>query len=668
MPPGVTFPAYYAGQKWANLGHVYINLIELLEYRKDQAALSMVLREQILKLTAGILAPLKVTAMWNTDDIPAWQQCYVFELVWKNVYRNVELGLPAFDQVLDFQTGRAEDLKQFQDCLANGSPVIVLGSAITTSLASNASVEGTLLNKACDLMFETQGNLTVFPHISAEMQRLRDEERRVEDIQTSTVLETRNKVGAQCDMFGLSAERKIRPKLGIFLAEVQRFSDGCSDSDITKDVCGIRDLLGEVAALSEAIRESSAVRRAQMAELCMLVYEVSSGLGDLGSDVVGFERCIQLSQCALELARPGIDPVMAPESLVEPLLVAFRLLAIAAVLALDNGGRECGPNDRQLEILLKKLSDISEMPPGETGSFHAVTTDARMLHDALATPETRRGLPGTWYLMRTEVVWARGMMLESGTRRAPLAQGDRGYVGSVVRELELDPPVTYETVSVRSGLRALAQVPNASLCTITQDSILEEVLDRRSISIQEVCTDSSAMSAHQREVLHLHGVASVDSSVHYAVTYQDFCRGHVEFLAALLGPSMDPLCGKSAVGLLSPSGEAKPASIRPMVFVGTGHLPLEDPHFLSLFERLNILADKKADYQRHYVLGAQCTTWETVQRLNTRFPFINLVFIDSGSAVHARGPFLVQHKRFMTVSHTLDPVSLSQSLTCFAGV
>ncbi|GCA64842.1 hypothetical protein KIPB_015547, partial [Kipferlia bialata] len=37
------------------------------------------------------------------------------------------------------------------------------------------------------------------------------------------------------------------------------------------------------------------------------------------------------------------------------------------------------------------------------------------------------------------------------------------------------------------------------------------------------------------DVLHLHGVSSRDSSVHYALTYKDYCRGHLEFLSALSG-------------------------------------------------------------------------------------------------------------------------------------
>ncbi|GCA62961.1 hypothetical protein KIPB_006968 [Kipferlia bialata] len=249
--------------------------------------------------------------------------------------------------------------------------------------------------------------------------------------------------------------------------------------------------------------------------------------------------------------------------------------------------------------------------------------------DSLATPSS---------IMSMECLWVRGAIAQKG-------RDTRRHVEVVMDNIRVQPPVSYDVVSLRTGLRALQNLPNTLWATVNYERVLEKVLNRKTLSIGSLKEEKQ--SVRSRGVVHMHGVFTHDLSRHYALLYKEYCMSHYDFGVAMCGHSSvtDEEKGKGFKkwGLLKCSLKGKAQALtqfRPLVFVGCGGT-LTDPHFLALFDRLN----KHADGRPHFVLGRDPTVEPTLQAsveaLNRRFPQVKLTYITYGRDYKDLGPFLL---------------------------
>ncbi|GIQ81366.1 hypothetical protein KIPB_002314 [Kipferlia bialata] len=552
----------------------------------------------------------------------------------------------------DPSAGMQDSLQQFQKSLGVDGPVLVAGAGTSIALAHNALLWGGLLEKVNGLMFESETGFDCLKEIS----------KRMDDVVAKEKKEQKRKTSEMERALEYFTPVHGRTPCSVPLIDVLGLIDGSlAASPSTAEVSAV---IGHIQRISVGWKERCVELRAEMVSRCLEVYQDTNYLREIelsAYDDVLFDWCLAMAK---EAHKQSSARVVAEQQDggEEAVLVAYRLVSLALVLALDH------LDDRDmLSRVVEELNVFVTILPGLTSSFHAVSGEARLLLGVLETSEAPKTLkdpavletalqmmPPTDSLIYTETVWARGRILEQSIHSSNA--GDRRYVESVIDLQRVQLPVAFPLVALRCGLRAFTHLPGAFITSLNYDRILEVVLNRKTRYIHEIAEQYDAV-ASLKDVMHLHGVSSGDSSVHYALTFQEYCKGHLEFLKALLGSRQRAEAGRDRGGiLLAPAAHGTPVHIRPMVFIGVGGT-LEDPHFLGLFEILNRMGDATAggSYQagvtygpqRHFVIGRdpveEVGLKLTVDRLRLRFPNLNLTYLEYGANYDDLGPFLTDH-------------------------
>ncbi|GIQ80272.1 hypothetical protein KIPB_001045 [Kipferlia bialata] len=356
-----------------------------------------------------------------------------------------------------------------------------------------------------------------------------------------------------------------------------------------------------------------------------------------------FSKCLKVAKSILEAAvTETVDGTqMDAVSLV---LLAYRQTVVALILALDS------KDDYMLYQVKDRLGDFTRIPAGTTPEYRAVGAEARLLLSALDTRPGPLPLPCTLDMMDKEVVHARSRVVEMAMATGMLS--DTRYLESVVDRMRLKIPVSNACITLRSAINAMASFPKAActtvnydrvveivyaVCTtVNYDRVVETVLKSSTRLPSDVGSDLSGVCALM-DVVHLHGVTS---GVTYPLTYRSYCSGHAQFLSTFVPPKRARPGHTSPCLLSGHSSDSTSDCMQSLVFVGCNGT-LEDPHFLSLFDRLN----STTATQQHYVLGLDPSVdpslRATVDRLRTRFPAINLTYIEYGREYGELGPFLL---------------------------
>ncbi|GCA63452.1 hypothetical protein KIPB_010003 [Kipferlia bialata] len=371
-----------------------------------------------------------------------------------------------------------------------------------------------------------------------------------------------------------------------------------------------------------------------MADSCRAIYfsDIDEGyVTQEGVTVEGvFTHCI-ITSCGmtLETRFDSIDKV----------LLRFRILHVALILALweSERGHTCGKDHliKVREMLTRFIGDIPSVPTMSVtvSAFDAVRTEARLALEGL---ENLDSMPSSASLMSMEAMWARGRILElGGYERDPVPVKTRHedvhrYVDTSISGMKL-MPANASTDSLRDGLKGLATIDNSAVTTLNYDGVLEVVLDLETCG---TCVTECVLeqAVRDKNVIHLHSTYGKDTKYHYTLTHREYCASHTSFMSTLgylLHLDLAQLGGDDLLPANTPN--------KSLVFVGCA-ATLEDPHFLALFERLNMFQG-----QQHFVVGRSGEGLEEmIGRICARFPHVNLTFISYGTEYDQLGPFLLE--------------------------
>ncbi|GIQ82221.1 hypothetical protein KIPB_003319 [Kipferlia bialata] len=530
---------------------------------------------------------------------------------------------------------------------ANSGHVLVVGAGVSTGLTYNAPGWSALLEDVNDRDYPCTahvhgGERHRFCDISRELKRIqsqdgwwqRDKWWNEALVPLKDSLQQVEHSTRRPDCCTPVAPEGEEGDLQLVTAVVKSIKDSeMAAIHVESDVPDLAVAWREVWAKSHERSHLSAGWRQELAYQCIQVYvspDSTTAEALLPNEGV-IEYCTRYAKEAVGAAIEQLGP-----------LHALRLLSIARIMALDvvatnTSGAELEAGHDMLSSIREALAlfgsvDVRE---GRESEAEAVALEVRLLLDSGYDTKWIGAMPDTGNLMFTEVLWARGVMASSRNE-------GRRHVESVIGSLRLKLPLSFDVVSLRSGIRALQSLPHTFVSTVNYDRVLESVLDRKSVTISDTIARDSRVVG-DKDVVHLHGVFTGDSSSNYALTYEEYCRGHCGFLQVLLGsPNGDTVVESEDMkrGVL----RCVDGKIRPLVFIGCNGT-LEDPHFLGLFERLSAAA-KAGETQMHFVIGrdpsAEPGLINTVKSLNERFKGINLTFISYGKKHSNLGPFLLQ--------------------------